>query len=121
MSRLVSVWGTCDGTDILFSEVGEDVWETTVPADLQDGEYVVEIWGQAQSGFILYTTAILYLTDSRCVRLKLMPEGYYVKIGSPEYRVVLHTADYECREVVNLCVNVKAISTVTAVIQNRTC
>lgn len=93
MSSLVSVWGTCDGTDILFSEVGGDVWEAIVPADLQDGEYVVEVWGETVTGFLIYTTAILYLTDARCVRLELMADGYFVRIKTNDYHAILHTVD----------------------------
>lgn len=113
-SLLVSVWGTCDGTDILFSEISANEWETVVPADLQDGEYIVEIWGRTQSGFLIYTTAILYLTDARCVRLKLMNDGYYVRIGPKrEYRVVLQDV-YQviCQnEAIKICVRMKPIIT----------
>ena len=49
MGSLVAVWGLCDGTEILFDETSEDVWETTVPADFKDGEYVVEVWGRTRS------------------------------------------------------------------------
>ncbi len=69
MQELTAVWGTCDGVDILFEQSSGDTWEACVPADLQDGQYVVEIWGRTSAGYLLYTTAVLYLCDSRCVSL----------------------------------------------------
>lgn len=88
MSRLVSVWGTCDGVDILFKEIGGDEWEAIVPADLTDGQYIVEVWGATQSGFVIYTTAVLYLCDSRCVSLKFINDDVLVKIKMNTYQVI---------------------------------
>lgn len=88
MSKLVSVWGTCDGVDILFKEIGGDEWEAIVPADLTDGQYIVEVWGATQSGFVIYTTAVLYLCDSRCVSLKFINDDVLVKIKMNTYQVI---------------------------------
>lgn len=88
MGRLVSVWGTCDGVEILFDEISEDVWATNVPADLSDGQYIVEVWGCTHTGFLIYTTAVLYLCDSRCVFLKFMPDDLFIKIKMNDYHVM---------------------------------
>ena len=90
MAKLQSVWGTCDGVDILFHEAEEGVWETTVPADLQDGQYIIEVWGQTATGYLVYTTAVLYLCDSRCVALSFVKDDIYVRISTAVH-LVTHT------------------------------
>ena len=87
MGSLVAVWGLCDGTEILFDETSEDVWETTVPADFEDGEYVVEVWGRTRTGFIIYTTAILYLCDSRFVSLRFIDTDYLTRFRAERYEI----------------------------------
>lgn len=86
MQELTAVWGTCDGVDILFEQTGGDTWEACVPADLQDGQYVVEIWGRTSTGYLLYTTAVLYLCDSKCVSLRFC-EDISVKVWTQEHYV----------------------------------
>ena len=93
MGALVSVWGLCDGTEILFDETSEDVWETTVPADLEDGEYVVEVWGRTRTDFIIYTTAILYLCDSKLVSLRFIDTDYFARFRAGRYGLIRRPDD----------------------------
>lgn len=74
--------------DILFREISGNEWEAIVPADLTDGQYIVEVWGETQNGFVIYTTAILYLCDSRCVSLKFISDDILVKIKMNTYQVI---------------------------------
>lgn len=94
MGSLVAVWGLCDGTEILFDETSEDVWETTVPADLDDGEYVVEVWGKTRTDFIIYTTAILYLCDSRLVSLRFIDTDYLARFRAGRYGLIRRPDDF---------------------------
>ena len=95
MGSLVAVWGLCDGTEILFDETSEDVWETTCPqelardanSDFEDGEYVVEVWGRTRTDFIIYTTAILYLCDSRFVSLRFIDTDYLTRFRAERYEI----------------------------------
>ena len=94
MARLRRMWGTCDGVDIIFQQIDENTWTAEVPADLQDGQYIIEVWGQTYTGRVIYTTALLYLCDSRCVALDFMEDGIYVQIGIKEYRVDCEEKEY---------------------------
>ena len=93
MGSLVAVWGLCDGTEILFDETSEDVWETTVPADFKDGEYVVEVWGRTRTDFIIYMTAILYLCDSRLVSLRFIDTDYSARFRAGRYGLIRRPDD----------------------------
>lgn len=95
MSRLRRAWGTCDGADIIFREIEEDAWTAEVPADLQDGQYIIEIWGETFTGYVIYTTAVLYLCDSRFVGLRLMEDGIFVRIGTKEYQIDCEEKEYD--------------------------
>lgn len=97
MARLRSVWGTCDGVDILFREAEADTWTAEVPADLQDGRYIIEVWGETMTGAVIYTTAMLYMCDSRCVALEFMEDGIFVRISTKEYLIGCMEQEYTIR------------------------
>lgn len=46
---IVEMYGTCDGKNILFRNVGGNMWETIVPADMEDGTYIVEIYAKTKT------------------------------------------------------------------------
>ncbi len=71
---IIAMYGHCDSFDVTYTKIGENLWETEVPADLSDGKYVVEIYGIDETGFIVYWTGILYMFDSRVVMLELLPD-----------------------------------------------
>ncbi len=71
---IIAMCGHCDSFDVTYTKIGENHWETEVPADLSDGKYVVEIYGLDETGYIAYWTGILYMFDSRVVMLELLPD-----------------------------------------------
>ena len=87
---IVSMYGTCDGKDIVFQNVSGEQWQCIVPSDFSDGTYVVEIWAVTDTEFVIYTTAILYLCDARCVRLELV-DDIRVQLVPDRYRVRILT------------------------------
>lgn len=87
MNKIQSVWGTCDGYGIIFTQVSDDTWSCDVPADLDDGTYIVEIYAKTYSGITIYTTAILHMFDSKCVSLQLIDDGFYVAFRSVDIDV----------------------------------
>lgn len=95
--NIESMWGTCDGHGIVFTQVSYDTWTCDVPADLEDGKYIVEIFARTHTGFMLYTTAVLYMCDSKCVSLELMNDGYYVVIKTVDYDVKVLQDDIDVR------------------------
>mgnify|MGYP004635987199 FL=1 len=86
---VVSMWGICDGADIIFTQTDDSAehWECIVPADLNDGTYVVEIWAQAQTGYIIYTTAVLYLCDGTMLSLEFDADDLFVQISTDDYLI----------------------------------
>ena len=85
MNKVESMWGTCDGKGIIFTRVTDTEWICDVPPDLIDGRYIVEIWAKTYSGSIIYTTAILYMFDGKCVSLEFVNDGIYVIIKLAGY------------------------------------
>lgn len=85
MNKVESMWGTCDGKGIIFTRIHDTEWICDVPPDLSDGRYIVEIWAGLTSGGIIYTTAILYMFDGKCVSLEMVNDGVYVIIKLTDY------------------------------------
>lgn len=84
---IVEMYGTCDGKNILFRNVGGNMWETIVPADMEDGTYIVEIYAKTKTGLIIYYAAVLYMCDSRFVSLTPVDDGFYVLINENRHYV----------------------------------
>lgn len=72
---ITSMYGHCDAFDVIYTQVGEDQWQATVPPDLTDGKYVVDIYGVDNTGFLVYWAGILYMYDSRLIKIELLPDS----------------------------------------------
>ena len=66
------VWGKADSFELVFSPLGNDVWNAIVPPDLEDGQYIVELYCEDDMGNRAYWTGILYLNNRGqvCVRIE---------------------------------------------------
>ena len=76
----MEMWGKCDGKDIVFKEVDIGLFECTVPADFEDGMYVLELWIKTNADSIEYTTAVVYLCDSKYTYFELLDDDIMVTI-----------------------------------------
>ena len=72
---LVEMYGHCDDFDVVYTCIEPGLWQATVPADLTDGKYVVDIYGVDSTGYIVYWTGILYMYDGRVISLELLPDS----------------------------------------------
>ena len=89
----MEMWGTCDGQNIIFQEVRCGEFECTVPADFEDGVYILELWMKTDADVIIYTTALVYLCDSKLTYLELLDDDITVMIQDDiQVKVVV---DYE--------------------------
>lgn len=80
MIAIEKMYGICDGEDIIFENIGGDNWQAIIPADLNDGTYVVEIYAKAYTGEFIYYTAVLYMSDGRFVSLQPQKDEFYAVI-----------------------------------------
>lgn len=69
------MYGHCDAFDVVYTQIGKDQWQATVPPDLTDGKYVVDIYGVDNTGFLVYWAGILYMYDSRLIKIELLPDS----------------------------------------------
>lgn len=72
---ITSMYGHCDAFDVIYTQIGENQWQATVPPDLTDGKYVVDIYGVDNTGFLVYWAGILYMYDSRLIKIELLPDS----------------------------------------------
>lgn len=78
------MYGHCDSFDIVYTQTSENLWQAEVPADLSDGKYVVDIYGVDDTGYIVYWTGILYMYDSRVVKLELLQDTHVIFYDTPD-------------------------------------
>ena len=72
------VWGKADSFELVFSPLGasKEQWEAKVPADLEDGQYAVELYCCDDAGSIAYWTGMLYLNNSEAVRVRIASDPF---------------------------------------------
>lgn len=73
---VIKVWGKADRFDIIFSNLGNDKWAATVPADLEDGQYIVELYCEDDSGSRAYWTGILYLSNGENATVRIVADKF---------------------------------------------
>lgn len=83
------VWGRADSFELVFSPLGGswEHWAASVPADLEDGQYIVELYCEDDGGNTGFWTGILYLNKS---------ENVHVRIEADKFKLWLE-ADIEAR------------------------
>jgi hypothetical protein len=69
------VWGKADSFELVFSHSGA-FWQACVPADLEDGQYVTELYCIDDSGNMGYWTGILYICNSENVRVRIVSDKF---------------------------------------------
>lgn len=76
---VTEIRGTVDGTEVTFEEINGQ-WVCFVPADFDDGMYILELWIKTNADAIAYTTAVVYLCDSKCTYFELLDDDIVVTI-----------------------------------------
>lgn len=75
---VVRVYGTCNGSDIVFSKDPlSDKWATIVPKDT-DGRYVIEVYAVDDSGNSTYLATVKMIWDAALLRTSFQ----IIKIGA---------------------------------------
>lgn len=64
--EIIRIWGTADGFDIEFSKIPQGYWKVSVPPDLEDGIYAVEIHAINNNGKISTWAGELFMCDKVC-------------------------------------------------------
>lgn len=88
---IIEMYGKCDNYEITFTQNAAGLWEAGVPADYEDGQYVVEIWALDITGLIIYWAGILYMYDGKVVFLQLAEDPYRVIIGTSKDEITAGT------------------------------
>lgn len=75
---VIRVWGKADRLELVFSNLGNDNWVASVPADLEDGQYVVELYCEDDGGNRAFWTGILYLSNSENASIRIVADKFKV-------------------------------------------
>ena len=100
---VTKVIGKVDGQEVIYERAEGDLWNVTVPLDL-DGMYVIEVTAYDEAGNITFCTKMLLIVDPEtlCVRLHpydymvdIIQDGYGVSLIPDQYRVDTLTDEYK--------------------------
>ena len=100
---VTKVIGKVDGQEVIYERAEGDLWNVTVPLDL-DGMYVIEVTAYDEAGNITFCTKMLLIVDPEtlCVRLQpydymvdIIQDGYGVSLIPDQYRVDTLTDEYK--------------------------
>lgn len=76
--EIIRLWGTADQFDIEFKKNNyTGRWDTTIPADLEDGHYVVELYAMNKFGEVGYWTGVLFMLQGR-PHIHIQPPRYVI-------------------------------------------
>lgn len=78
------VWGKLNnGSEVDFTNMGNDIWEVTVGVDTPDGRYVAEVWVSDFAGNISYRMAIVEVTGGKVTCLRFIENKYSCRYICP--------------------------------------
>lgn len=65
-AEIIRLWGTADKFEIEFDKnPSTGLWDVTIPADLEDGHYVVELFAMNEYNETGYWTGVLFMYQGR--------------------------------------------------------
>jgi hypothetical protein len=82
---VVSLTGTVDSVPVIFTNTGNNLWETVVPPDLKDGCYIVELTATDDAGNQTYKIAELWVWQKVITYFKMIEQPYTHKLLSEKY------------------------------------
>lgn len=81
---ITKVSGRANGAEITFEWRGGDMWEATVPSNLE-GEYVVELYAENDAGGLAYMCTALFAITGHELQGHIVPRGYTIEAGMQDY------------------------------------
>lgn len=95
--QIIRVWGTADSYDLLYTLDTDGKWKVSIPADMDDGTYAVDVFAQNRALRISHWTGFLYMHQGKaCLHL-----------NKQKYMFVLYVPQIELKPRVNITVNYK--------------
>lgn len=62
---IIRMWGYADAYELIFKKRPSGAWAASVPPDMEDGQYAVEIHGEDEAGRECLWTGILYMNQGK--------------------------------------------------------
>ena len=94
---VVSLTGTVDSVPVIFTRTDDGLWETTVPPDLKDGRYIVELIATDDAGNQTYKIAELWMWQKVITCFKIIEQPFTHKLLSEKYHCTC--GDRFCTEI----------------------
>lgn len=83
---VVSLYGRADNYELVFMQDSNGLWGATVPPDMTDGTYAVELYAVDWAGNIGYYTGLLYMCNGMTC-LRISEDEFKLKIIVDRYEL----------------------------------
>lgn len=90
---IAKVIGKVDGQEVIYERVNGDLWNVTVPVDL-DGMYAIEVTAYDEAGNMAFCTKMMLIVDPATLCAKLVPLDYMAEVVPEEYGAIVQTDEY---------------------------
>ena len=87
-----------DGKEVVFERAEGDLWNTTVPLDL-DGMYVVEVTAYDDAENVAFCTKILLIVEPTTLCAQLVAFDYFAEVVPEEYDAIMQNDDFQVEAV----------------------
>lgn len=105
---VVRVYGSVNGSDVIFTPLGDDLWDVTVPK-LPGGEYVCDLYAEDDAGNIGYAATILFIVNAKHIITEIRWLRFSADPAMRELEVVGKVA---CREADAQVTNIECVGSV---------
>lgn len=95
---ITKVIGKVDGKEVVFERAEGDLWNTTVPLDL-DGMYVVEVTAYDDAENVAFCAKMLLIVDPATLCAQLVAFDYFVEVFPEEYDAIVQNDDFQVEAV----------------------
>lgn len=95
---ITKVIGKVDGKEVIFERAEGDLWNTTVPLDL-DGMYVVEVKAYDDAENVAFCTKMLLIVDPATLCAQLVAFDYFAEVVPEEYDAIIQNDDFQVEAV----------------------
>ena len=77
-AEIIRLWGTADKFEIEFTKnTSTGRWDVSIPADLEDGHYVVELYAMNEFSEVGYWTGVLFMVQG-IPHIHIKPPKYII-------------------------------------------
>lgn len=91
------VWGHVEGVEVIFTPYDNDKWKCKIPKSL-DGEYIVDLYAEDDSGNVSYTATVLFTIDAKHLTFTVKVLNFVVGSNLNQYSINMYSVSGKVKD-----------------------